>query len=550
LASGVRLPNAHNPRLVSGPSLRSPITPVALCAALAAALLIVDPNVRDLSAHVFRAELFEREGFAIWNGSWFGGHYALTYSVLYPPLAAVLSPELVGALAAVASAYSFDALVRGRWGDRAIWASLWFAVLAAAILANGNIAFLLGVAFGLGSLLALQRDRSWLAVLAAIACSLSSPVAAAFAAGLALVVAVVASDRRTVALAVAAAAVLPFAALNMVFPEPGEQPFSVNSWIAAPIWCLGALVATRRLTGERGLRLALVGYVVCVTLVWLVPNPLGDNSLRLAAFFGGPVLLAALLAHRPLPRDGLTVLAALATLAWSLYWPLSDPVDELADASGDPSGEEAFYEPLERWLRGHGGELVRIEVPVTENYWESAYLAPEFTLARGWLRQLDADRNELFFRDRLGHSRYRDWLRRNGVRYVAVPDAEPHYFSDEERKLILSDPPYLEPRWSSEDWRVWEVSDPRPMVESRGGGQAELRALGPQSFTLAVRRPGSFRVLVRDSPYWEVVGEQGCVAEAPPWLEVRAEEAGPLRVEARFSLDAASRAVRGEERAC
>ncbi|MGH2960904.1 MAG: hypothetical protein ACRDL3_01720, partial [Solirubrobacterales bacterium] len=99
---------------------------VALSSALAAILLIWDPQVRDLAAQAFRVELFEREGFAIWNGSWYEGHYTLTYSVLFPPLAALLGPQLVGALSAIASAYLFDRLVRDHWGERARWATLWF----------------------------------------------------------------------------------------------------------------------------------------------------------------------------------------------------------------------------------------------------------------------------------------------------------------------------------------------------------------------------------------------------------------------------------------
>src|ERR1044072_9640463 len=92
---------------------------VALSAALAAAMLAGTPPVGDLAAQVFRTELFQRGGLAIWNGSWYGGHYTLTYSVLFPPLAALLGPRLVGTLAVVASAYLFDRLVRDRWGEAA-----------------------------------------------------------------------------------------------------------------------------------------------------------------------------------------------------------------------------------------------------------------------------------------------------------------------------------------------------------------------------------------------------------------------------------------------
>src|ERR687891_2050433 len=92
---------------------------VALSVAFTALVLAWDPHVRDLAAQTFRTELFERGGFAIWNGSWYGGHYTLTYSVLFPPLAALIGPMLVGGLAVVASAYLFDRIVREQWGERA-----------------------------------------------------------------------------------------------------------------------------------------------------------------------------------------------------------------------------------------------------------------------------------------------------------------------------------------------------------------------------------------------------------------------------------------------
>ena len=81
-------------------------------------MLAWNPQVGDLAAQVFRTELFQHAGLAIWNGSWYGGHYTLTYSVLFPPLAALLGPQLVGTVSVVASSYLFDRLVRDRWGER------------------------------------------------------------------------------------------------------------------------------------------------------------------------------------------------------------------------------------------------------------------------------------------------------------------------------------------------------------------------------------------------------------------------------------------------
>ncbi len=70
------------------PSRSAPRSPLVM--------LAWNPQVGDLAAQVFRTELFQHGGLAIWNGSWYGGHYTLTYSVLFPPLASLLGPQLVG----------------------------------------------------------------------------------------------------------------------------------------------------------------------------------------------------------------------------------------------------------------------------------------------------------------------------------------------------------------------------------------------------------------------------------------------------------------------
>src|SRR6187401_1578636 len=170
--------------MVQSKTLRPDWLPaVALSAALAALMLAWNPQVGDLAAQVFRTHLFQQAGLAIWNGSWYGGHYTLTYSVLFPPLAALLGPQVVGMLAVVSSSYLFDRLVRDRWGVEARWATLWFAAGVVTLLADGQLTFALGVALGLASLRCLQIRRSALAVLAAAACPLASPVAGAFLAG-------------------------------------------------------------------------------------------------------------------------------------------------------------------------------------------------------------------------------------------------------------------------------------------------------------------------------------------------------------------------------
>ncbi|MGA8745814.1 MAG: hypothetical protein WB507_08115 [Solirubrobacterales bacterium] len=522
---------------------------MALSAVLAAAMLAWNPQVGDLAAQVFRTELFQRAGLAIWNGSWYAGHYLLTYSVLFPPLASIFGPQLVGALAVVASSYFFDRLVRERWGPAARWATLWFAAGVVTLLADGQLTFALGVACGLASLRFLQAGRSKSALAAAAGCALASPVAAVFLAGV-LLAGTLERGRPFGRIAIGAAAVaLALTALpNLAFPESSQFPFAFSSYLAIPLWCGGALYLTRSLAREeRGLRFVLVGYVLASTLLWLAPNPVGGNAVRLGALFGGPVLAAVILARRP--RVSAWVLAAV--MLGGLYWQVTASVSQIVRSAGDPSTAPSYFQPVARWLRGHGAQGTRIEVPPTADHWESAYLAPQFDLARGWLRQLDTTRDDIFYDEGpLTNHAYSEWLRQNAVSYVALPNAPLDYSSLAERRLILSRPPYLLPRWRSAEWSVYAVRNPDPMVQPLGGSSARTIWVGRQGFGLDVTRPGQFLIRVNYTPYWSIERGAGCLLRRGDWTQVRAAHAGVLRVAADFSLGGAWGAVTEERESC
>jgi hypothetical protein len=565
--------------MVQGKTLRPDWLPaVALSAALAAAMLAWNPPVGDLAAQVFRTELFQRGGLEIWNGSWYGGHYTLTYSVLFPPLAALLGPRLVGTLAVVASAYFFDRLVRDRWGEAARPATLWFAAGVVTLLADGQLTFALGVAFALASLRALQVNCPSWALLASAACALSSPVAAVFLAGVLLAGVwepaiylsrlsrgwhrgqglarslrgrgAVPGDRtRGPAAWVASVALALTLIPNVVFPGAGKFPFAFSSFVAIPLWCGSALYLTRGLAGEeRQLRRVLFAYLLAAALVWFVPNAMGGNAVRLGALFGGPVLAAVLLAHRP--RVPIWFLALF--LAGSLYWQVTASVSQIARSVGDPSTAAAYFQPLAKWLRAQGGDGVRVEVPPTANHWESAYLAPQVDLARGWLRQLDTTRDDVFYTEdgRLTDRVYSAWLRDNAVRYVALPDAPLDYSSDAERRLILSEPSYLALLWRSTHWRLYEVRNPAPLVLSLGNAAAGVRWVGHEGFALDVSRPGEFLVRVAFTPYWSIAHGSGCLLRRGDWTLARASRPGVFRVAADFSVSRAWNAVTGAHKTC
>ena len=537
--------------MVQSKALRPDWLPaVALSSLLAALMLAWNPQVGDLAAQVFRTELFQHTGLAIWNGSWYGGHYTLTYSFLFPPLASLLGPQLVGTISVVASSYLFDRLVRDRWGEAARLATLWFAAGVVTLLADGQLTFALGVAFGLASLRCLQVGRGKLALVAAAACALSSPVAAAFLAGVVLIGALERGrpfDR--VAVWVGAVALAFVLVPNLAFPESGQFPFVFSSFIGIPLWCGSALYVTRDLRGEeRQLRWAIAAYLLASIVIWLVPNPMGGNAVRLGALFGGPVLAAVVLARRP--RVAPWFLALF--MAGGLCWQVTASVSQIARSVGDPSTSREYFQPPAQWLAQHGGDGVRVEVPPTAHHWESAYMASQFELARGWLRQLDTTRDDIFYNDEqpLTSATYGHWLRHNAISYVALPDAPLDYSSVAERRLILSSPSYLDLRWSSPHWSIYAVRDPEPLVEPVGAAAAEVLWVGRQSFALDVDRPGDFLVRVNFTPYWSISRGAGCIIRQGDWTVARAAHPGVFRVAADFSVGRAWNAVTGARKTC
>lgn len=541
------LPDLRLPRPPAPPRLRPwRLAPVLAAALLAAAYLLVEPRTGDMAAHTFRAELFGREGFTLWNGQWYGGHHAVAYSVLFPPLAWLLSPPLLGVLSAVAIAALFEPLARARFGERARWGALWMGVGSATILFTGRVPFGMGVALGLGALLALQRGRRRTAIALALACPLASPVAGLFLAlaGAALALAGLArGGRRPTATAgglppltdrryardgalVAAAAFAPPLLLALAFPEGGHEPFVLSAFLPLPLFALAAVVMLPR--REQALRIGAALYGLAGVAAFLIETPMGGNAVRLGALFGGPLLLSAVtLGGSRARRGGLLLLfAALA------FWQWSPAVRDTAHALSDPAAEAAYYEPLVDFLEAHSGPG-RVEIPFTSSHWEAAEVAPHALLARGWQRQLDIGRNPIFYEGALTARSYARWLSEHAVRFVALPGAETDYSSAREQALVEGGLPYLRLVARPGDWRVYEVELPNRLVVPDGGADMRLLRSGSDELVLDVRRPGSALLRVRYSPYWQAHG--GCVEPAGDWTRVSASRPGRLRVTTTFS---------------
>jgi hypothetical protein len=495
--------------------------PTLLAVALAAAYLIASPPSGDLPAHLLRAKMFATEGFGIWNNWWYAGHPAVMYSVLFPAVAAALTPQLAAALAATGTAALFEPLARRHFGSRAWLGSLWFAAGAAASLYTGRLAFAFGMLPAVAAALALDRRRPLIATGLGLLTALCSPVAALFLGLAAAGVAIGRTVERRAGIAVLVAALLPVALLAEAFPEGGSEPFVFSAFWPLPLIALGlALVTPRR---ERVLLAGIGLYLLATVVSYAVPSAVGSNVTRLGELAAGP--LAALLLW---PRRRWLLLAAAVPL---LYLQWHAPARDVAQVGG-PSTTNAYYRPMLAFLARQGGPPFRIEIPFTRFHWEAYAVAPRFPLARGWERQLDIKYNHLFYTRRLTAAGYEGWLHANGVRFVAVPDAPLDYSAVAERALIDRGLPYLTPAWTTAHWRVYAVSDPVPIVE----GASTLRGLGPNWVSLTVNRPGNAYVRVHFTPYWALPPGAGCVAQAGQFTALKLRRAGSVKLTIRFSL--------------
>ena len=523
-----------------------------LTALLGLAYVIAAPPSSDLAAAAYRSDLFSRAGFTLWDNSWYGGHHLPAYSVLAPALGAWIGPQLEAALSAVAATAMFALLIDGRFPARATRiAAIWFALGVSVELLSNRVPFDLGIALGLGALLAARGPGSryairGLALVLAVLCALASPVAGAFLA-LAFLAWALAGSARAWPLGLTLAALVPIALLVLAFPEGGAQPFVAAAFypalgivlvIAALIFYLGGEAADGHPGGgPRMLAIGTLLYAAALLAAFLIPTAVGGNADRLGALFAGPLTACVLY-----PRHRLLLLV-LAPLLF--YWQAKAPIADFSSATSDSAVHASYYTPLLDELRtlgvGYGGpptRPARIEIVPTRNHWEARWVAPHVMLARGWERQLDQDRNALFYeesRTPLTSARYRAWLSQEAISYVALPDAPLDYSAKGEARLLRGgELSYLREIWHAAHWRLFAVLGARPLAQE----PAVLRNVTSDSFTISEPHPGDTTVRIRFTPYWAILDGDGCVRQAPGgWTEVQARRAGSVYVGIDFSLE-------------
>jgi hypothetical protein len=526
-------------------ALRSRGLPPAwtLTAVLAGVYLILAPGSSDLAAASYRSYLFAHSGFTLWDNSWYGGHHLLAYSVLAPALGALIGPRLVAALSMTLAAVLFPRLIDGVFPARAARVGgAWFALGAGIGLLSSRVPYDLGLAIGLGALVAARRGRPLLALALALLCSLASPVAGAFLA-LAFLARALAAPPRGWPAALSCAALAPIALMTLVFPEGGSQPFVGSAFYPA---LLGVLVIAALIGREHasvGVRTLWIGtllYALAMTGAYVLSTPVGGNSDRLGALVGGPLAACVLLVSGTGAARARRTRVLLVLAPFLLYWQANAAVSDFAAASSDPAVHASYFAPLLGELRtlgvGYGARPARIEVVATVGHWDARWVAPHVMVARGWERQLDVLRNGLFYGSSttLSPAVYRAWLARTAVAYVALPDGPLDYSAQAEARLLRSGSAgYLREIWRSRHWRLFAVLGAQPLAQP----PARVQSVGEDSVRLYAPRAGSYTVKVRFTPYWALAEGAGCVVRAgEDWTSVRARRAGELELVIRFSL--------------
>jgi hypothetical protein len=491
---------------------------VTVVSALALGLgyLLLPRAGTDLAAQVARAEFAGEYGGRPIDLSWYGGVNQYGYSTFTAFLGAAFGVRPVGAVAAVVSALGFGYLLVRCGARRPLLGGVLGAVVSVGNLVSGRITFAVGVALGTLALCVFAAPANrWQrvvagAVLAALA-TWASPVAGLFLglAGAALLLARRHWDALALCLA-PAAALLPVAIL---FSDGGEQPYTAESMRVN----VALAVAVLLLVPHRVLRVGAGLTVVLLVGAYYVPSPIGSNAIRLSMLYSVPVVAGyATLSWRWLA-------AALAAMVW---WQSPVMTDDLIRA-GSVESKRAFYQPLIDEL-ARRGPIGRIEVVPLRDHWESAYVAAAVPLARGWLRQVDVDRNPLFYRDGLDPGEYADWLRHNAVSYVALAPGKPFdRYGRQEASLVEGGLPYLREVWRDGTWRLYAVTSPVPLVSPPG--QLVTTSAGEVVFT--VERPGEVLVRVHWSRWLTLDGPGGCLDRDPSgWALVRSAQAGRYTV--------------------
>jgi hypothetical protein len=517
----------------ASPLAREAALSAGVAAGFAALLAWAGPPGTDLAAHAYQRTLFLHHGFTLWNNFWYAGRYSfVTYSLLYYPLAGAFGIRPLAVATVGAATLAFAVLVWKEWGPRARWSSRTFAVVWAGLVLSAAFPFALGAALALLAIWALQARRPWrFAALAALSAA-ASPVAFLLLAVLVVGMAIGRRSDRWLQVAVGGALLgvgLVEVLLLRAFPGSGSYPFSAAELAAACTYCALSTLFTWRVERARTLRWVFPVYGVACLTFFFVSSGVGENIARLR-YAAIPITVLVLSLRDWRPR-----LPALVVLALAISWNVTPLAESYARSAADPAAHASYWQPAIAFLRGRLTPSYRVEAVDTADHWAAYYLPRAgIPLARGWFRQNDFPQNKVLYDD-LGPGAYLRWLRSLGVRYVVLTQAAPDYSARAEAAMVGGRRSPLRRVLHTRELDVYEVPRPVPIVT--GPARGRVLELTESRIVVRVNAPGTYRIAVRFSRYWEP--SAGCVGRGEDgMIRLRAPRAG--RVEVDFSPDAGS----------
>jgi hypothetical protein len=522
---------------------REAFVAAGVAAALAGALAWFGPPGSDFAAHFYQRAVLEDHGFGIWNNFWYAGRYSfVTYSLLYYPLAVVLGIKLLAVASIAAAALAFWVVAAREWGPAARWSNRSFAVVWAGVVLSGAFPFALGMALALLALWALQAGRRSRFALLTVLALAASPVAfvllVVILAGIGLARAPQRAELALPLCTLAAAAAAELVLLRL-FPGGGRFPFALREFAAACGFCALGIALTWRVRTAGVLRWMYVVYLVACTGAYIVPSSLGENVVRLRyAAIPLAILTLSLRSWRPMPL-------AVLVLSLAVAWNVAPIAGSYVRANSDPAADPAYWAPAVQFLHRNLSPSYRVEAVDTVDHWPAAYLpAAGIPIARGWFRQNDFPRNGVLYSE-LDRGRYLAWLSSLGVKYVVLPDAPLDYSAKREGELVQSRNSGLRLAFRSAHTAVFAVPSPLPIVT--GPGHARVLALSQNRVTLALGRPGSYRIAMNWSPYWSTGA--GCLTEgADGMVRLTTARAGIVRLDLSVNAKGALAALEGESK--
>ena len=459
----------------------------------------------DIAAQIARASFAAEHPLTPVDLSWYSGVHPYGYSVLAPYVLAVVGIGLTGWLAAVAAAVLLGRLLRET--AHPVAGSALGGVFAVANVVSGRTTFALGAVAALAALALLPRRVP--AAVAAVLSGLLSPVAAAF---LGLAAGVLVLRRLPGGWTTGLAASLPVAALAVLFPSGGVQPYEASS---APYAVVAGLVLAA-LTHSPVLRVGGLLYALAAGLLVLLSDPFGSNVLRLGLLLAAPLVVATATEHW---RVVAPVAAAL------VLWQVQPPYADLR-AARPPSFVALNSAMLELGVR-------RVEVVPLRDHGEAAFVAPVVPLARGWSRQVDTARNALFYDGALDAREYGAWLRENGVDAVALgPSARADSGGQAERALLLiGSVSGLQRVWSDDSWTLWRY------LPAEAIAQPPATVVDTDRTTVTVRSERSTEVALKVRwSRWLSVDGPACIERDGDGTRLRFSGPGTAVVGSRLSL--------------